>query len=116
MPAIISITILVQFQYFHKHLKNSLNIKIPIHISKPNEEPHTIEAHLIKKMFLSKILKILVLVFHVHLNKLVIILVMMLIMSKVSLIQKLFLVFLIIHLMQLNELLYYNNAYLTKTQ
>lgn len=88
MPATISTTILVQFQYFHKHLISSLNIKIPIHILKTNEEPHKIEAHLAKKMYLSKILNILVLVFHVHLNKLVIMLVMTLIMSKVSLIPK----------------------------
>lgn len=90
VPATISITILVQFQYFHKHLISSLNIKMPINISKTSEETYKIEA---KKFFFSKILNILILVFHVHINKLLIMLVMILIMSKVSLIHRLFLPF-----------------------
>jgi len=93
VPATISITILVQFQYFHKHLISSLNIKIPINISKTNEDTDNIEDHLAKKIYFSKILNILILVFHVHINKLLIMLVMILIMNKVSPIHRLFLAF-----------------------
>jgi len=93
IPATISITILVQFQYFHKHLIRSLDIKIPINISKTIEESHEIEADLAKKIVFSKILNTIIIVFHVHLNKLLVMLVMILIMIKVSPKHKLFLAF-----------------------
>ncbi|KAF0758898.1 piezo-type mechanosensitive ion channel component isoform X9, partial [Aphis craccivora] len=82
VPATIAIAILVQFQYFNRHLTNSLNIKIPIDILKTSKEPHEIEPQLSKEIFFSKILNTLIIVFHVHINKLLIMFVVMLIMSK----------------------------------
>ncbi|KAE9525194.1 hypothetical protein AGLY_014438, partial [Aphis glycines] len=82
VPATIAIAILLQFQYFNRHLTNSLNMKIPIDILKTSEEPHEIEPYLSKEIVFSKILNTLIIVFHVHLNKLLIMFVVMLIMSK----------------------------------
>jgi len=74
-------------------------MKIPIYILKTSEEPHEIEPQLSKEIVFSKILNTLIIVFHVHLNKLLIMFVVMLIMSKVSKIHKLiFVLFTFYHL------------------
>lgn len=84
VPAIISIAILVHFQYFHNnfisHFNTNQDTDIPINFSKNIEDSDRIEAHLSKK-----ILNTLAIIFHVHLNKLLIMLVMIIILNKVSL-------------------------------
>jgi len=81
VPAAISIGILIHFQYFHVHFMKKLNIE-PQTTSFDNNEH--IQIDLETNTWSSRIRKTTILVFHVHFNKLEIILFVILIMNKVS--------------------------------
>lgn len=81
LPATIAIAILIYFQYFHQYFIQTLDInRKQVDLSGLHETNIDVET---KTMF-KRLLETTIIVFHIHLNKLEIMLIAISVMNKVS--------------------------------